>query len=305
MSLEPPFLAPTGTLAELFQLAQEVEASIGAVLDHSEIAYRDINAGSSGVFFVGWNPHRWTDLDGAGQAALGSARKVVDAWRGLSQAAITASATERSKEFEKSTRVFDRVLVRSDGGQDGAPASTVAGVRDKISAALTKQLKMISDLPTAHGPGGSFLAPDTNAVLARPDLEQWNVGGRQTLVFVPQVIRELDAMKMHDRVGERATAVIGRLKEYGRRGDTFEGVKLAGDLWVREVPIEADMTATLPWLRGGHGDDELLASVLELKWLDLRADVLLVTGDRNLQNKARLARVRCLDVDELPAAGGP
>ena len=41
------------------------------------------------------------------------------------------------------------------------------------------------------------------------------------------------------------------------------------------------------WLRAEHADDQLLASVLELAWTDLRAVVALATRDRNLQNKAR------------------
>jgi hypothetical protein len=104
---------------------------------------------------------------------------------------------------------------------------------------------------------------------------------------------------MDSRIGAKAEAVIGRLKEYGRRGDTFDGVRLAGEVWVREVAIDADMSETVRWLRAGHADDELLASALELRWCDLRADLQVVTRDRNMQNKARLARMRYRDVEGL------
>ena len=70
---------------------------------------------------------------------------------------------------------------------------------------------------------------------------------------------------------------------------------------MREVPVDADMRNTLSWLRAGHEDDELLASVLELKWRDLSAEVVLVTRDRNLQNKARFARVDYVDVEDIAA----
>jgi hypothetical protein len=43
-------------------------------------------------------------------------------------------------------------------------------------------------------------------------------------------------------------------------------VKVAGSLSLREVAVDADMSDTLPWLRVGHADDELFASVLELRW---------------------------------------
>jgi hypothetical protein len=58
------------------------------------------------------------------------------------------------------------------------------------------------------------------------------------------------------------------------------------------------MTDSLPWLRAGHGDDELLAGALELRCEDLNAVVALATRDRNLQNKARLARCPYLDVED-------
>ena len=142
--------------------------------------------------------------------------------------------------------------------------------------------------------------PDTNALIHKPELESWQLGpGRWTLVFLPQVVRELDQKKMDSRIGAKAEAVIGRLKEYGRRGDTFDGVRLAGEVWVREVAIDADMSETVRWLRAGHADDELLASALELRWCDLRADLQVVTRDRNMQNKARLARMRYRDVEGL------
>lgn len=87
-------------------------------------------------------------------------------------------------------------------------------------------------------------------------------------------------------------------QEYARRGDTFSGVPLAPRLRLREVAVDADMTATLSWLRAQHGDDELLASVLELRWTDMSSVVALATRDRNLQNKARLARVPYVDVED-------
>jgi predicted ribonuclease YlaK len=141
--------------------------------------------------------------------------------------------------------------------------------------------------------------PDTNALLFKPDFANWRPpSGAWTVVLVPQVLRELDALKMRPGVGEKAASVVRRIKSYAGRGDTFVGVPLAGRLRLMEVAIDPDMTRTLSWLRGGHGDDELLASALELRWADLGAVVCLATLDRNLQNKARLARCPYWDVDD-------
>jgi predicted ribonuclease YlaK len=118
-------------------------------------------------------------------------------------------------------------------------------------------------------------------------------------VLVPQVLRELDALKMRRDIGPKAESVIRRIKEYARRGDSFVGVPIAGAMQMREVAIDPVMSDTLPWLQAGHADDQLLASVLELRCEDLNAVVALATRDRNLQNKARLARCPYLDEDQL------
>jgi hypothetical protein len=75
-------------------------------------------------------------------------------------------------------------------------------------------------------------------------------------------------------------------------------VKVAGSLSLREVAVDADMNDTPAWLRAEHADDGLLASVLELCCQDLNAVVALATRDRNLQNKAHVARCPYLDVED-------
>lgn len=254
---------PPGTLGELYGLAAEAEAAIGALLDHAAIRYYDRNAGSSGVVYLGWNPNRWEELDGAGQRALGQARRVVDLWVEQAEHAILAGAPERLKGFQRGGGVLETVLRRDTSAYGGAPASTIDGVRQKVAETLARQRAVIADLPTAHGEGGRVLVPDTNALLYKPVIQDWEFPpGQATLVLVPQVVRELDAKKQDVRVGDKAEQVIRQLKEYGRRGDTLQGVRLAGDVWLREVAQDPDMAGTLSWLRAGHGDDELLASAL-------------------------------------------
>jgi predicted ribonuclease YlaK len=160
---------------------------------------------------------------------------------------------------------------------------------------------MIDELPAAQRPAESLLAPDTNAFIARPDLEAWELGSDPwTIVVLPQVIRELDGLKMRpDEVGKKAIKAIKRFKEYGRRGDTFNGVPIAGKLSLREIAVDANMALSPSWLRAEHADDQFLAGALELKWRYLTSSVLIVTGDRNLQNKARFAHASYIDTDEL------
>jgi hypothetical protein len=146
---------PEGTLGELFTLAEEVEARVDALLDHSGIRYYDINAGSSGVWYMGWNPHRWTPLTGEGQRARGEARELAALWTELSRQAIRASAAENLDEFEKAGSDLEYVLLQDMGAYRGAVASTIEGVRQRVHEARARELAArTGSLDTRLSPSG-------------------------------------------------------------------------------------------------------------------------------------------------------
>jgi hypothetical protein len=285
------------TLDSLHSLARETEEAFNTLLDQCDVRYHDINDGG-GVFYVGWSPHRWKPLEPAAQRLVGQAARSLERFTEMGTSSICAAASERLNAFVDAGEVLERI-VRQDDSYRGAPAGTVDGVREVVRVALAKQLAVLDALPSAQGDGGLLLVPDTNALLFKPELESWEPPtGDWTIVLVPQVIRELDSLKSRSSVGEKANGAIRRIKEYSRRGDTFNGVPLAKRLSLREIPIDADMSKAPSWLRAGHGDDELLASLFELRWADLQASVVLATRDRNLQNKARFGWVSYLDVED-------
>ncbi len=286
------------TREALDQLAEDQVAAFDELLDHCNLQYDDANADSGGVVLVGWNPTRWSELPAEAQRYVGQAKQAYNRFAELGSRAVEASASDRSKSFERAGNVLERVIAQ-DGSFSGAPADSIDGIREVVRRAVAKQLEVIEHLPSSHGDGGQFLVPDTNALLAKPDLELWSPpAGQWTVVLVPQVVRELDALKQREHLREKATGVIRRVKEYARRSDTFSGVPIADRLTLQEVAIDPEMDKAPSWLRSEQPDDQLLASVLELAWADLQARVVLATRDRNLQNKARFARVSYLDVDD-------
>ena len=299
MSSEATTGSPPTSLALLRLHVDDVREAIGRLLDYTQVVYDDINARGDGFVVVGWMPHRWgTPKDGA-QTHFGEARQTWQSLHDIISQAVRRSAPERTQPLQSTDAILRNIIEQSSTWQ-GAPGESVTQIRQRVDLSLQGLLALLEQLPAAHGAGGRVLVPDTNALLFKPDLETWRPpGGAWTVVLVPQVLRELDALKMrHGDVGEKASAVIRRVKEYARRGDTFKGVNVGGGLSLREVAVDADMADTLPWLRGGHADDELLASVLELRCQDLNAVVALATRDRNLQNKARFARCLHLDVED-------
>jgi predicted ribonuclease YlaK len=114
-----------------------------------------------------------------------------------------------------------------------------------------------------------------------------------------QVRSELDDIKPDARTADAAQKPIRQIDEFGRRGDTFAGVPLAGKLSMREVPQSSDMSAPLPWLRADTPDDVIVASALEILMRDLRGRVAVLASDRNVRNKARLAGLATIATGQL------
>jgi PIN domain len=274
----------------------DVREVVDRLLESAQLSYYDPNVGG-GVIFLGWNPHRWGELKDGGQRDVGKARKSWQALHDLVAQAVRRSAPERLSRLEEPDRLL-RCIIEQDNTH-GAPGSSIEVIRRGVAKALDGIAELLHELPAAHGDGGWLLVPDTNALLYKPELASWQPpAGSWTVVLVPQVLRELDGLKMRRDLGPKAEGVIRRIKEYARRGDSFVGVPIAGTLRLREVAIDPDMSDTLPWLQAGHADDQMLASVLELRCENLNAVVALATRDRNLQNKARLARCPYLDVED-------
>ena len=81
-----------------------------------------------------------------------------------------------------------------------------------------------------------------------------------------------------------------QIKEYARRGNLSEGVTLAEDRSVvRSLAMEPHMAQTLSWLDAGSKDDRFIASFIEVMRHHPGCEVVLVSRNHNVRNKARLA----------------
>lgn len=279
---------PSG-LDNFDNLLDQFNVALRQVLDLSGVKYDDINARSS-MTFVGWNVHQWTPLPDEGAPRVGAAREALRKLREFGSRA-SRNAPDRGKELRKIETSLERLVEQPNGSlPKGAPKATIDQVRDYAANKIDKYRQVVRRLPSAHGDGEQLLVADTSALLDRPDLQNWHLDdGRWTLIFLPQVLSELDERKRDDRTRDAAQKVINQIDDFDRRGDTFAGVPLAGDATVREVPTSPDMNETLPWLRADVPDDAIIAGALELVWQDLTSRVAVTASDRNVRNKARLA----------------
>jgi hypothetical protein len=292
-------LPPSG-LEHLDRLLDQLHEALRQVLALSNVQYDDINARSSGFVIVGWNKYQWTALPDQAAPFVGAAR---DALRRLREFASNAArrAPDRAEELRKLETTLERIVEQPSGSYpNGAPKSTTDEIREWVKTELNEYRRVVRLLPSAHGTGERLLIADTSALLDRPDLQNWKLdGGSWTLVLLPQVHSELDDRKRDTRTREAAKKVIHQIEDFDRRGDTFIGVPLAGNITVREVPISPDMSWTLPWLRSDVPDDAIIAGALELAWQDLTSRIAITASDRNVRNKARLAGLGSVHPNDL------
>lgn len=276
------------------RLLEHAAGSCQALLEHCGITFRDVNANSA-VFFVGWGKHRWTPLGPQAQRPLAAARRAVAELEQSLRAATEVAASDRVSQIRDVLGAMSRVVDQSDDTA-GAGVRDIETARQAVDASAERVREFVNMLPSAHGPGGRLLVPDTNAVIWQPDLTTWDIGPA-TLVLLPTVIVELDELKMRQGdVGLKAEKAIRVLNEMERRGDTFLGVKLSGRGRLRELPVDPPLPVRPPWLAADNADDRILAGALGIALDDLAADVVLVTRDRNMRNKARLAGLTVEDV---------
>lgn len=283
-------LPPTSGLENADRLIEDLGNALDEILALSGVQYNDINARSSDVVFVGWNKSQWTPLPDKAAPHVGQAREAFRRLHEFSSNAVRR-APDRADELNKLETTIERIIEQPNGSYPGgAPRTSIEEVRGYVNSKLNEYRDVMRRLPSAHGTGERFLVVDTSAVLDRPDLQNWKLDGTAwTVVLLPQLHSELDDRKHDPRTREPARKVINQIEEFDRRGDTFVGVPLAGNLTVREVPISPDMTRTLPWLRPDVPDDAFIAGALELTWQDLTSRIAMTASDRNVRNKARLA----------------
>lgn len=293
--------APVSGLEILEQRAAHARTALDGLLDHSSVHYDDVNARLTSIVFIGWNNWQWTQLPDAGQPAVKHAREATGRLRDFARAAVRVGAPDRVDQLDDAEKLLANVIEQPNGSYpQGTPAESIDAIRDKVTATLDQYLRVLRSLPTAQGDGERLLVADTSALLDRPLLQAWRADDEcWTIIVLPQVLSELDERKRDSRTREAALKVSRQLEDFDRRGDTFEGVPLAGKLRYRDVAVTADMTKTLPWLRPDVPDDVIIAGALELTWQDLTARVSVVASDRNVRLKARRAGLSTLRPEDV------
>jgi hypothetical protein len=292
-TMSKTWMRAPGAVQDLRSLAGELGAQFDAVIAQARIERRFEDDPDSPVQIITWDVWKW-GFPVETTPARRAAAQLLDRWTELAHRLLAAAAPETVAEFDQHISVLEApVDLSSSGRGPGAPDADQAA--DRVRDSLAAQVHLLNEILCEEPEEDLWLVPDTNALLANPALEEWQGDDPATIVIVPQVMRELDRHKLHHPnpdIRDRARKLVRRFEEFSRRGDTVEeAVPLAGKLKYRDVVVDADMRTTLPWLRPDNADDQILASVLELRWHHPHRSITLVTEDQVLRNKARRARI--------------
>lgn len=291
-AVAPEFAMARSLIDCLRDLASKARAKLDALLDVSAIEQWERGSG-----IIAPGPARWEPLAQEHRPLLGEAREQLEHWLSVSRRVFVTLAPEHLPEFDDSAKRLNVAVVRSSRSR-GPGASDIGGVREHIHEALDRQLALLDELPAAHRPEATLIVADTNALIADPDVEHWVVPEPATIVVPAQVVAELDKKKNDPAIGAKVTSLIKRFKEYGRRGDPRQGVKLAGELRFRELAFQPDLSE-LAMLDPSHADDRVLATAVQLAHCELTSVVVVVTRDRNLFNKARQLDLTAVQVEDV------
>lgn len=218
---------------------------------------------------------------------------------------LSDCTTDTKRKLTIATDAYLRQIEFSQGCLEDLPRS--ADERESRLRSMALELHQLTKFAEHLGDESTIIIPDTNALICTGEPTDYRCASAMdtyTFLYLPTVMGELDDMKMNHRnprVVTKAKKAIKRIKGFLNQGDLEHGVAYhrCKKIQLKSEYGEPNMKQTLDWLDGGVPDDRILASCLTVMVENPNADVVLVTGDVNLQNKARAAGVPTHD---LPAA---
>jgi len=253
------------------------------------------------VFLSGLGTQWWNDLPPEGKQIQARLLPEIDRFAELIRALTRNLPGSSSQKLDTALNHMRSAVEQDQPTWWKTGPESVEGFRK-----LTDQV--ITILEGYHGTSSSVVVAiaDTSALLASPDIEQWQFEDADhfTIILTPTVLADLDRHKVNHRnpdVRDKASKLIQKIKEYRRRGPLREGVSVVkGRVSLRSVAPEPNMSESLSWFDATNGDDRFLATALEVIRGDLGARVFVVTSDINMQNKAEMAGI---PFREVPAQG--
>lgn len=270
-----------------------------ATLIGEEASYRDLNADSRSVVFIGQS-HVFPELPSDKKQLQSKLLSDCKHFFAICSVLLQGQTVNASKILSQNRKNILHVI-----GQNECTwyKNTITAL-DSVKKGLRIILNEFQNVYTPKT-DSFILVPDTNALIYNPILQSWAFEeiAKFEIVLVPTILSELDALKAkhpNSVVREKCKDIIRKIKEYRRRGILNDGINiLAGRIRLRSFAVEPNFKASLPWLDPTSQDDRMLASFIEVMRNYIQSHVILVTGDINLQNKAEFAKLPFIEPPEF------
>jgi Predicted ATPase related to phosphate starvation-inducible protein PhoH len=275
-----------------------IESDLAALLDISTIRYVNPNTYDSPVVFVGASDYGWGPSDDEQHVARMKLTQDYEAWWARFQTLFAGITPELKKEVAAADRFVRSWITRK--GWDHAVPKTIEAAK-QVALKRMLPLHRALDLLSQRGAGGIRVIPDTSALMDQPEFAAYRViAGDEpfTIELLPEVIKELDALKDGGRIQEqrdRARLALKAIRALRDRGEITKGVLATNGITVIARTREPDFGPLPDWLDRTSGDDRVLAGVLEVQAAHPSGVVVLVASDLNIGNKAEVLGVACVD----------
>ncbi len=278
---------PRSALTQLQDLAASAKHAALTLLQVSELRRADV---------VGGDYYEWQPLTLDAKVIRSKASALVRAFEGdLRWILILHDPLGEQRRLFFAKEVAD-IIDQQSHTRLKSVREAEAQVQRYFDESLFSMLEIYDPLEDEN-----LIIPDTNVFLDFPDLEGYHLGlPKVRLVLTPTVLKELDAKKRARDVDivHNARSLIRRLKDCGDRGNILEGVPISDRVILMTRAAEPRRQGLLNWLDLDVPDDRFIASSLEVARQHPKAKVLVVSGDFNVLNRARAARLSAFDPED-------
>lgn len=288
-------------LEKLKKKISEISEAKNNFLSSVEIYYHNPNDDYSGIYHVGATLYHFgSNIDGHEVYQIELKAKFNEFINYFSLIECFLPEKKINELSKATTQILSWIEKKK-----GAPGPNVKSSIKMFDDELSKYLNVISLLDSANKSKDFILVLDTNALLNHPELSDYSTKFQHNIniLIPPTVISELDKLKVFHRneeVRNKAKSIISRLKGYRNQGDVIiEGVQISKSIRLKMLAIEPNFNKTLSWLDATNLDDRIIVTLLDIETHNLSSEVLFITSDLNLQNKATLAGINFRDIDEI------
>lgn len=176
----------------------------------------------------------------------------------------------------------------------------IADAKTSFGKSLDTQVEALNSVYGKIGEG-SLLIPDTNVFIKNPNIHTYELPERSNILILPTILSELDRLKVehnNENVRQKALTAVRNIKEYRRRGKLLDGVKINDRLTAYTIAVEPRFEDKPSWLDPNNKDDRFIATCFEAAAKFPDSEVVILTLDINMQNKAEFALFPYLDPEE-------